>query len=41
MRDFIAAPFMLLAQINLWIVALITGRPYFLMSIMEDEDGDE
>lgn len=40
MLDFIATPFMVVAQAMLWIAALITGRMYVLMEIEEDDQGD-
>ena len=38
MSDFIAAPFMFMVWVLLWITALLTGKIFF---IVEAEPGDE
>lgn len=42
MLNFLAAPFMFMVHVNVWIVALITGKRYQLlegMVLYVDEDG--
>ena len=42
MLNFLAAPFMFIVHVNVWIVALITGKRYQLlegMVLYVDEDG--
>lgn len=42
MADFIITPFMLIAQIMLWICSFITGKAYYLLEIGEDDaEGDQ
>jgi len=41
MSEFLAAPFMLLANLSLWIATLITGNPMILIEVIEDGDNDE
>ncbi len=41
MSEFLAAPFMLLANLSLWIATLITGNPMILIEVVEDDDDDD
>lgn len=43
MADFLSTPFMLIAQVSLWICSFITGDQYILMAIGVDDDieGDQ
>jgi hypothetical protein len=41
MSEFLAAPFMLLANLSLWIATLITGNPMILIEVVEDGDDDD
>jgi hypothetical protein len=41
MSEFLAAPFMLLANLSLWIATLITGNPMILIEVVEDGEDDE
>lgn len=41
MSEFLAAPFMLLANLSLWIATLITGNPMILIKVVEDGDDDD
>ena len=38
MGDFLAAPFLLLVQINVYIASFLNGRGYIIAEIHEDED---
>lgn len=38
MLDFLATPFLVLAQASLWCAALINGRMYVLMEVMDDDE---
>lgn len=40
MGDFLATPFLVLAQASLWISSFMNGRMYVLMEIEEDAEGD-
>jgi hypothetical protein len=40
MSEFLAAPFMLLANLSLWIATLITGNPMILIEVVEGDDDD-
>lgn len=41
LTEFLAAPFMFLAGLNLWISAYITGNHLILMQIEEENDDNE
>ena len=41
MSEFLAAPFMLLANLSLWIATLITGNPMILIEVVEGDDDDD
>lgn len=41
MSEFLVTPFMLLANLSLWIATLITGNRMILIEIVEDGDDDE
>lgn len=40
MTDFLAAPFLLMANLCLWIASLITGNYMILIEVTEDSDDD-
>jgi hypothetical protein len=39
--EFIATPFLLIANTCLYIAAFITGNGYMLIEVQEDNDGEE
>lgn len=40
MGDFLATPFLLLAQACLWLVSFLNGKAYFLMEATYDDEDD-
>jgi len=41
MTDFLAAPFLLMANLCLWIASLITGNYMILIEVTDDNEEDE
>lgn len=40
MGDFLATPFILLANVSLYIGSFINGKPYILIEVEEDAESD-
>jgi len=41
MTDFLAAPFLLMANLCLWLASLITGNYMILIEVTDDNEEDE
>lgn len=41
MGNFLATPFMLLAQLSLYIASIFTGSTFILMEVSDDPDSDQ